>query len=136
MPDKLFRRDPHANHPAQADQRILADLLAKLGVSLDKDDYAYDEEGNLIILRLGKIGLSELPPEIGQLTNLQWLYLGSNQLSELPPEIGQLTNLQWLSLGSNRLSELPPEIGQLTNLQLLSLGSNRLSELPPEIGQL
>ncbi len=32
--------------------------------------------------------LTALPPEIGQLTNLQTLYLGDNQLTTLPPEIG------------------------------------------------
>jgi internalin A len=81
-------------------------------------------------------GLTTLPPEIGQLANLQTLYLYNNQLSSLPPEFGQLTNLQTLQLNRNQLSSLPPEIGQLTNLQTLYLGSNQLSSLPPEFGQL
>ncbi|QLE48966.1 TIR domain-containing protein [Nostoc sp. C057] len=91
---------------------------------------------NLQTLYLYNNQLSSLPPEIGQLTNLQTLYLYSNQLSSLPPEIVQLTNLQTLYLGSNQLSSLPPEIGQLTNLQILYLYNNQLSSLPPEIGQL
>jgi len=80
--------------------------------------------------------LSQLPPEIGQLTALQWLVLFSNQLSQLPPEIGQLTALQQLDLANNQLSQLPPEIGQLTVLKGLFLRSNQLSTLPPDIGQL
>ncbi|MDY6939633.1 MAG: COR domain-containing protein [Cyanobacteriota bacterium] len=91
---------------------------------------------NLQSLYLNSNRLSQLPPEIGQLTNLQSLYLNGNRLSQLPPEIGQLTNLQSLYLNSNRLSQLPPEIGQLTNLQSLYLSGNQLSQLPPEIGQL
>jgi Leucine-rich repeat (LRR) protein len=87
-------------------------------------------------LDLSGKGLITLPPEIGQLTNLQSLYLSNNQLSSLPPEIGQLTNLGWLDLGSNQLSSLPPEIVQLTNLQLLGLHNNQLSSLLPEIFQL
>jgi internalin A len=85
---------------------------------------------------LGSNQLSSLPPEIVQLTNLQFLNLGSNQLSSLPPEIVQLTNLQFLDLGSNQLSSLPPEFGQLTNLQTLYLSNNQLSSLPREIRQL
>ncbi|WP_414518908.1 COR domain-containing protein, partial [Nostoc sp. PCC 9305] len=80
--------------------------------------------------------LSSLPPEIGQLTNLQSLHLNSNQLNSLPPEIGQFTKLQFLNLNGNQLSSLPPEIGQLTKLRTLYLNGNQLSSLPPEIGQL
>ncbi|MBD2521372.1 COR domain-containing protein [Nostoc sp. FACHB-133] len=87
-------------------------------------------------LDLSYKGLTILPPEIGQLTNLQSLDLSSNQLSSLPPEIVQLTNLQSLDIGSNQLSSLPPEIVQLSNLQSLYLNSNQLSSLPPEIVQL
>src|SRR5687768_4333546 len=62
-------------------------------------------------LDLSELGLEVLPPEVGQLANLQTLYLYGNQLSALPPEIGQLTNLQRFNLNSNQLSALPPEIG-------------------------
>ena len=37
--------------------------------------------------------LSDLAPEIGQLTHLKSLYIHSTPLSSLPSEIGQLTNL-------------------------------------------
>ncbi|MEH1930466.1 COR domain-containing protein [Nostoc sp.] len=91
---------------------------------------------NLQSLDLSINRLSSLPPEIVQLTNLQSLYLTDNQLSSLAPEIVQLTNLQSLNLSINRLSSLPPEIVQLTNLRTLYLFSNQLSSLPPEILQL
>ncbi|OYE03750.1 leucine-rich repeat domain-containing protein [Nostoc sp. 'Peltigera membranacea cyanobiont' 232] len=91
---------------------------------------------NVTKLNLSGRSLTTLPPEIGQLTNLQTLDLSDNQLSSLPPEIGQLTNLQSLDLDNNQLSSLPAEIGQLTNLQSLDLRSDQLSSLPAEIGQL
>ena len=54
-------------------------------------------------LGLDKLGLTQLPPEIGQLSNLQELTLGCNQLTTLPPEIGQLTKLRELWLMRNPL---------------------------------
>ena len=87
-------------------------------------------------LDLSELGLSHLPPEIGQLTALTQLYLGSNQLSSLPPEIGRLTALVELCLDNNQLRSLPREIGRLTALVMLRVGRNRLGDLPPEIGRL
>ena len=91
---------------------------------------------NLTELWLNGNQLSELPPELGQLTNLTTLWLNGNQLSELPPVLGQLTNLTNLNLARNQLSELPPVLGQLTNLTTLWLDGNQLSQLPPELGHL
>ena len=78
----------------------------------------------------------EIPPEIGNLTNLIDLSLSENQLTgEIPPEIGNLTNLVSLSLYDNQLTgEIPFEIGNLTNLNYLYLYSNQLTgEILPEI---
>ena len=87
-------------------------------------------------LDLSKLGLRELPTEIGQLSALQLLDLSGNALRELPPEIGQLSALQQLVLSNNALRKLPPEIGLLSTLEVLVIQSNALSLLPPEIGQL
>jgi Leucine-rich repeat (LRR) protein len=81
-------------------------------------------------------GLTSLPPEIGNLTNLEVLYLQNNQLTSVPPEIGKLTNLVSLYLLENQLTSLPPEIGNLTNLEVLCLQNNQLTSVPPEIGKL
>ena len=83
--------------------------------------------------------LGPIPPEIGNLTNLKALFLHGNQLAgAIPSEIGNLSQLGALLLASNRLSgAIPSEIGNLSNLQLLALGTNRLSgAIPPEIGNL
>ena len=87
-------------------------------------------------LDLSRLSLRQLPPEIGQLTNLRELNLVGNKLSGLPPEIVQLINLRELNIGFISLSNLPPEIVQLTNLQSLNLTGNLLQSLPPEIGPL
>jgi internalin A len=93
------------------------------------------EQGQTELNLQGK-GLTELPPEIGQLISLRHLNLSYNQLTELPPEIGQLINLASLELSANQLTALPPEIGQLTRLTTLYCDDNQLTELPPAIGQL
>jgi Leucine-rich repeat (LRR) protein len=84
-------------------------------------------------LNLAELGLSELPPAIGNLINLIALDLSYNRLSSLPPQIAYLQNLQVLDLYNNQLSSLPPEIGNLTNLQWLWLDNNPLISPPPEI---
>src|SRR5258706_434210 len=61
------------------------------------------------------------------------LNLNGNKIAEIPPEIGQLTNLTTLYLYNNALTSLPPEIGQLTNLTTLSLYNNTLTSPPPAV---
>ncbi|MCZ6651887.1 MAG: leucine-rich repeat domain-containing protein [Planctomycetota bacterium] len=87
-------------------------------------------------LDLSDEGIEELPPEIGQLTNLTKLDIGGNKLTSLPPELGQLTQLTELNLSNNLLATLPPEIGKLTQLTNLYFSEGQLTSLPPEIGQL
>jgi len=82
---------------------------------------------------------SSIPPELGNLANLQELHLEINQLSgSIPPELGNLANLQYLVLANNQLSgSIPPELGNLANLQGLYLELNQLSgSIPPELGNL
>jgi hypothetical protein len=91
---------------------------------------------NLKIIIMGDIGLTNLPTEIGNLTNLTMLNLKFNDLIKLPKQIGNLTKLTMLSLENNQLITLPPEIGNLKELTVLGLENNQLITLPPEIGNL
>ena len=93
---------------------------------------AKDEAATM--LDLSYMGLTAIPPEIGQLTTLTRLRLHRNQLITLPPEIGQLTALKKLWLDNNQLTTVPPQIGQLTELKELDLSKNQLTAIPPEIG--
>lgn len=67
------------------------------------------------------------------------LLLAGNQLQgAIPPEIGNLTRLQFLDLRQNALTgAMPIQIGNLLKLTFIDLSRNRLSgAIPPEIGNL
>ena len=78
-----------------------------------------------------------IPPELGQLTELEYLSLNDNALTgPIPPELGQLTKLKELDLCCNRLSgPIPPELGQLTKLRTLNLYRNRLTCVPEALAE-
>ena len=98
-------------------------------------------------LDLHRCGLKALPPELGNLPDLQFLDLGNgywdndkfkqskeNTFSVLPDSFGNLSNLQWLSLDETSITSLPDSFGNLSNLQSLWLyGTPLYNKLPPEI---
>ena len=71
----------------------------------------------------------EMPAELGNLTNLNWMSLSHNQLSgQIPAELGSLTNLHTLELYGNELiGQIPSELGSVPSLLILDLSENRLS---------
>ncbi len=89
-----------------------------------------------VSLNLIGIGLTQLPPSLSQLSQLQKLYLADNQLTTLPAWLGQLTELQLLVLDGNPLVTVPDCLVQLTQMQKLHLGDNQLATLPDWLGQL
>ncbi|BBI16548.1 leucine-rich repeat domain-containing protein [Neochlamydia sp. S13] len=91
---------------------------------------------NITILDLDNVGLTYLPPEIGQLSQLQALGLSNNQLTVIPPEMWHLSKLRCLLLDSNQLRAIPTSIGHLSQLQTLYLNFNQLTAIPAEVGHL
>ena len=91
---------------------------------------------NLTVLDLSANQLTDLPPELFQLTKLTRLDLNNNRLTALPAEIAQLTNLTVLNLSGNQLTTLPAEISKLTKLNTLNLNNNLFTTLPSEFAQL
>ncbi|MFN8442936.1 MAG: COR domain-containing protein [Caldilineaceae bacterium] len=87
-------------------------------------------------LNLGLEGLTILPNEIAQLTNLRSLDLGANALTTLPDWMAQLTNLHSINLSANNLTALPNWMAQLTNLHSLVLSENELHFLPNWMAQI
>ncbi|XP_059447563.1 leucine-rich repeat protein 1-like [Corylus avellana] len=89
---------------------------------------------------LGHIGLSGiLVPQLGDLSNLQYLEVYGNSLTGvIPTEIGKITTLISLDLYQNQLSgTIPPSLGSLVSLKFLRLNSNKLTgAVPAEVLQL
>lgn len=94
-------------------------------------------DGHITSISLGGAGLSgSLPPEIGNLTQLQTLNLNNNQLTNLPPEIGNLTNLQGLYVVGNQWQALPAELGNLKSLKYVSVSDNQFERWQPILSKL
>ncbi|TRV14479.1 MAG: leucine-rich repeat domain-containing protein [Microcystis wesenbergii Mw_MB_S_20031200_S109] len=82
-----------------------------------KDERAWE-------LDLSNKNLTEIPPEIAQLTSLPRLDLGHNQIREIPEALAQLTSLQGLYLNNNQIRKIPGALAQLTSLRFLLLSNN------------
>ena len=80
--------------------------------------------------------LSQLPDNIGQLSELKSLFIEKHDLTELPDSFTMLANLKHLYISNNWLTSLPEEFGDLTNLETLDLGYNQLVSIPESIGDL
>lgn len=116
----------------------------------DEPSNAYEEAINRINiahknnsdeLDLCSLGLTEIPPEIGHLTNLHRLRVYNNRLKSLPKELRNLPRLSMLYLGDpyvggNDFTEIPPEVFQLTNLQSLTIANTKIQDIPKQIRNL
>jgi len=80
--------------------------------------------------------LSELPQEIGFLTQLQYLNLSNNNLQSIPESISNLKLLKDLNLKNNQLKSLPKGIGNLRSLKSINFLDNDIEYIPVEFGNL
>ncbi|XP_060197011.1 leucine-rich repeat protein 1-like [Lycium barbarum] len=91
-------------------------------------------QNSIIRVDLGAANLSgTLVPQLGMLSNLQYLYVSNNSISgEIPSQLGNLTKLVSLGLENNQLnSQIPSSLGNLKSLRWMKLNSNKLSgEIP------
>ena len=77
-----------------------------------------------------------LPPQIGNLVNLEDLMVVNNYDIEgpLPDSMGQMVKLKYLMLRGNLITALPSTLGQMVSLIVIDLQGNQLSgALPPNV---
>jgi hypothetical protein len=76
----------------------------------------------------------EIPPSIGQFTQLKKLKLARNQISLIAKEVWCLNQLTLLNLSYNRITQIAGEISQLRQLTYLDFSYNEIQEIPTELG--
>lgn len=75
-------------------------------------------------------GLTEFPMEILELAEtLEVLDLSGNALSDLPPELEQLTKLKIIFASNNQFTHLPEVLGKLPNLEMVGFKTNKIKEV-------
>lgn len=108
----------------------------RLSVELSEIPLEIGNLTNLTELSLFYNKLEFLPIEISNLIKLKSLDLSHNPLQKFPPAIPSLQELRSLTMSNTNLSFIPPEVGKLTNLRKLFLSQNNLTSIPSELGQL
>merc|ERR1711994_986599 len=83
---------------------------------------------NITRLTLSHNKISELPPAIANLENMEILNLFNNALNEVPTSLSGMSKLRILNLGMNRLKTLPRGFGSFPILEVLDLSYNMLNE--------
>ncbi|KAF3445806.1 hypothetical protein FNV43_RR10983 [Rhamnella rubrinervis] len=82
--------------------------------------------------------VGKIPREFGRMDSMVRLILNDNQLSGGVPEIGAMTELEYLDMSMNRLSmSIPGSLGNISKLHYLNLSHNELrNQIPAELGML
>ena len=99
---------------------------------LDEDVFPRDRNllQDLCELDISKKGISELPQEIGKLTNLRILIMDDNNIKVFPDELYQLKRLWMLSFLDNEISYISEEIINLEDLLVFAACHNQIAVLP------
>jgi len=107
-----------------------------VGINQFKDYCDHGKIQDIKHINLDGWGLTSLPQEVFELTNLKSLSLEFNELTEIPDEISNLVSLRHLHLDYNSLKTLPESIGRLSSLKSLSIIHNDISYLPESLKDL
>jgi internalin A len=89
--------------------------LRSLTISPSKEETAQNEDPCLI---------NEIPDELWELKNLQYLSIRNTNIKKISKNIEQLINLIELDISDNQLIDIPSSIGKLENLEKLKVRSS------------
>ncbi|MFW9873695.1 MAG: leucine-rich repeat domain-containing protein [Candidatus Thorarchaeota archaeon] len=135
-------------------------VLAYFEILINESELIYEIEGsNITKLKLPFQDISQLPENIGYLTELRVLDIKGNKLKSLPKSFEKLTKLETLDLslnyginlpndfsiysklkdlniGSCNLPKILDSLVELKNLKNLNISGNRITSIHPKIGNL
>merc|ERR1712215_203173 len=109
-------------------QNAELDFSDKSLVSLEQDMSRMWAMKNITRLTLSHNKITELPPAIANLENMEILNLFNNSLEEVPVSLSGMPRLRILNLGINKLNNLPRGFGSFPSIEVLDLSYNNLSE--------
>lgn len=110
--------------------RRILDLNGRQGVPVDSVTQLTTDR-RLATFRLAGLGLTRLPPELGQLS-FNNLFAQRNDLTELPLEVNDIFPLRNLLLDSNRFERFPGKFDRVNEVYMISLRYNRLKAITAE----
>lgn len=80
--------------------------------------------------------ITEISSRISEFPDLRSIYIENCGITVLPDEICNLTNLTVLSVSGSPITALPENIGNLTNLTVLDISNTQITALPASIEKL
>lgn len=87
-------------------------------------------------LSIKHTALSDLPPSMKRLQQLEELVLVYNKFTALPAVINKLKGLKKLNISSNKIKETPEFSSRLKQLESIDLGYNKITNFPTTTLQL
>ena len=82
-------------------------------------------------LRLGNLGLTEIPSQVFRLSRLNILRMNNNLLARIPEALSDMQTIEELFFRNNLLRDWPAHLGRLSRLETLHISGNpRLSPGP------
>ncbi|MCI2230037.1 hypothetical protein MC378_12735 [Polaribacter sp. MSW13] len=107
------------------------------GGSIYKKNIRQGRYGSTLIMMTMYDGdLNKFPIEVTQLDVKGMVFTGGYSFTNIPAEIGNMTNLIEINLTASSVSSIPEAIGKLVNLKKLNLSRTQIKSLPQSIKNL
>lgn len=84
----------------------------------------------LRFIHVPNAGITEIPPELSILQNVQGICLSGNLIKVIPYQICEMISVTMLDLDDNLIMEIPEDIGNMIRLCQIDLDENNIKTIP------